>query len=177
MTTVAVVIGQDFEEIEFIAPTDLLRRAGCEVTVISCDQLTVRGATGTQIIVDITLDAVGETVFDVVVLPGGPGVKMLRKNARLIEFIKKHADKPLCAICAAPLLLKDAGLLQAPYTAHFSTAAQLGDIDFTKRVVDNGNVVTSQGPGTAVDFALAVVAKICGAEKSAAIAKTICHGV
>src|SRR5256885_10440275 len=124
MPTVLVLLADGFEEIEALAPVDLLRRAGVEVTVASLnDNRHATGRSGITAHADVALSVVLTTAYDLVFLPGGAGVKNLRADARVMEIVRRqHATgRWLAAICAAPTVLHDAGLLTGRrYTAHFS---------------------------------------------------------
>ncbi|MBI5422649.1 MAG: DJ-1/PfpI family protein [Opitutae bacterium] len=178
MPTVLTLLADGFEEIEAFAPVDLLRRAGVEVTVATLNDN--RHATGRSGIVahgDVALAAVGESLFDLVFLPGGAGVKLLRADARVREVVLRHAstDRWLAAICAAPTVLNDCGLLAGKrYTAHFSVAGELPAILFDERVVTDGKITTSRGAGTSIDFGLHLVRLLSGDEKAKEISKAIC---
>ena len=178
MPTALVLLADGFEEIEALAPVDLLRRAGIEVTVASLNENRhATGRSGITTHADAALSAVQTRDFDLVFLPGGAGVKNLRADARVIEIVRRQhaAGRWLAAICAAPTVLNDAGLLSGRrYTAHFSVAAELPAILATERTVTDGKITTSRGAGTAVEFGLHLVALLCSAEKAAEISKAIC---
>ena len=178
MPTVLAILPEGFEELEAVAPIDLLRRAGAEVTVAALgDTIHVTGRNGLTMHADTTLSAVGESVFDLLFLPGGPGVALLRADPRVRATVLLHhkADRWLAAICAAPAVLHDAGLLAGHrYTAHFSVATELTDILADKRTVADGRLLTSRGAGTAVDFGLLLVDKLFSPEKASEIARSIC---
>ncbi len=178
MPTVLALLPDGFEELEAVAPIDLLRRAGATVTTAALgDGIHVTGRGGVTVHADTTLAAVAALPFDCLFLPGGPGVAALRADPRVLELVRRHAaaDRWLAAICAAPAVLHDAGLLAGRrYTAHFSVAAELPAILAAERVVADGRILTSRGAGTAVDFALLLVAKLFSAEKAAEIARSVC---
>jgi 4-methyl-5(b-hydroxyethyl)-thiazole monophosphate biosynthesis len=178
MPTVLAILADGFEEIEATTPIDLLRRAGVEVTVAALGQdIHVTGRAGLTFHADTTLAAVGNRVFDCVFLPGGPGVKLLRADPRVRQIVQKHAQekKWLAAICAAPTVLHDAGLLtHRRYTAHFSVADELPAILNGLRVVTDGNIVTSRGAGTAMDFGLALIEHLVSPLKAREVAASIC---
>ncbi|MFA6286246.1 MAG: DJ-1 family glyoxalase III [Opitutaceae bacterium] len=178
MPTVLAILPEGFEELEAVAPIDLLRRADAEVTVAALGEtIHVTGRNGLTMHADTTLSAVGESVFDLLLLPGGPGVALMRSDPRVRSTVLLHhkADRWLAAICAAPAVLHDAGLLAGRrYTAHFSVANELTAILADKRVVADGRLLTSRGAGTAVDFGLLLVEKLVSPEKSAEIARSIC---
>ena len=178
MPTVLTLLADGFEEIEAITPVDLLRRAGVEVTVASlAEHRHVTGRSGITVHADIALSDVGERLFDLLLLPGGPGTKNLRADPRVQAVVERHAagGRQLAAICAAPTVLNAAGLLEGRrYTAHFSVAAELPEIIADRRVVVDGSLVTSRGAGTAIDFGLMLVEKLVSAEKAGEVARSIC---
>lgn len=178
MPTVLAILAEGFEEIEATTPIDLLRRAGAEVVVAAlAEGIHVTGRTGITLHADTTLAAVGQRTFDCVFLPGGPGVKHLRADPRVRERVQQQhqAGRWLAAICAAPTVLHDAGLLGGRrYTAHFSVATELPARLADERVVVDGRIVTSRGAGTALDFGLKVVELLFSPEKAAEIARSVC---
>ena len=178
MPTVLAILAEGFEEIEATAPIDLLRRAGAEVTVAAlAEGIHVTGRSGLTMHADTTLAAVGEREFDCVFIPGGPGVKHLRADSRVRAIVLRHAaaNRWLAAICAAPTVLHDAGLLTGRrYTAHFSVANELPAILVNERTVVDGRLLTSRGAGTAIEFGLLLVEKLFSLDKSNEIARSIC---
>lgn len=177
MPTVLAILADGFEEIEAITPIDLLRRAGAEVTIASLgDSTHVTGRSGITVHTETTLATIQLRNFDAVLLPGGPGVKNLRADARVAEVIRRHhgAGRIVSAICAAPTVLHDAGLLPQRYTAHFSVAAELPEIQTDQRAIADGHVVTSRGAGTALDFGLMLIEKLFSPAKAAEVAQSIC---
>lgn len=178
MPSVLAILAEGFEEIEATAPIDLLRRAGAEVTVAGlADGIHVTGRSSLTMHADTPLTAVEGQTYDCLFLPGGPGVKHLRADPRVRAAVLRHhaADKWLAAICAAPTVLHDAGLLAGKrYTAHFSVANELTAILAEERVVADGRILTSRGAGTAVDFGLFLIEKLFSAERSREIARSIC---
>jgi 4-methyl-5(b-hydroxyethyl)-thiazole monophosphate biosynthesis len=178
MPTVLVPLADGFEEIEAFAPVDLLRRAGIEVTVATLnDNGHATGRSGITTHGDATLAAVADRAFDLVFLPGGAGVKHLRSDPRVLKIVRgQHAaGRWLAAICAAPTVLHDAGLLAGRrYTAHFSVANELPAILASERVVTDGRITTSRGAGTAVEFGLHLVSLLVTPGKAEEIGKAIC---
>ena len=178
MPTVLVILAEGFEEVEAITPIDLLRRAGAEVTVASlAEGIHVCGKNGITVHADTALSAVEARDFDCVFLPGGPGVKHLRADPRIRAIILRHhaANRHVTAICAAPTVLHDAGLLKnRRYTAHFSVASELPKIDTNARVVIDGKIATSRGAGTALDFGLALVELLFSQERAEEVGRSIC---
>jgi 4-methyl-5(b-hydroxyethyl)-thiazole monophosphate biosynthesis len=178
MPTVLALLAEGFEEIEAITPIDLLRRAGAGVTLASLsDQRHATGRSGITMHADAALSEIGGHLFDLLFLPGGPGVKNLRADPRVDAVVRAHAaaGKWIAAICAAPTVLNAAGLLDGRrYTAHFSVAGELPHILADERVVVDGNILTSRGAGTAMDFGLLLIEKLMSAEKALEIARSIC---
>ncbi len=178
MPTVLVLLADGFEEIEALAPVDLLRRAGVDVTVASLSEgVHATGRSGITVHGDTTLAEVRTQDFDLLFLPGGAGVKHLRADPRVRELVlRQHAaGRWLAAICAAPTVLHDCGLLAGRrYTAHFSVASELPAILAQERIVTDGKITTSRGAGTSVEFGLHLVSLLTGPAKSADISKAIC---
>ena len=174
-TRVLCLLADGFEEIEMITPVDLLRRAGIEVVVASLQRKTAVGRSGIRVEADASLVSLDTAKFDLLLIPGGPGVANLRKDGRAAtlacEFAK--AGKTVAAICAAPLVLIDAGLLDGKrFTAHQSVREILpGALD--ERVVEDGILITSRGAGTAMDFGLALVARLAGEKAAQQVAADI----
>ena len=178
MPAVLALLAEGFEEIEAITPIDLLRRAGIDVTLASLsDQRHVTGRSGITLHADAALSEIGGHLFDLLFLPGGPGVKNLRADPRVDAVVRAHAaaGKWVAAICAAPTVLNAAGLLAGRrYTAHFSVAGELPHILAEERTVVDGNILTSRGAGTALDFGLLFVESLLSADKARDIARSIC---
>lgn len=172
MARILVPLAQGCEELEAITVVDLLRRAGIEVVTAGLDAQPVRASRGTVLIPDTMLEAALETEYDMVVLPGGlPGADHLRDDARIIDLVRRMADSDryTAAICAAPRVLVKAGLLDNRRATSFPgaiDAASIPGIDYVEdAVVTDGKVVTSRGPGTAMDFALHLIELLSGRDK------------
>ena len=175
MKRVLCILENGFEEIEVITPVDLLRRAGVEVVMAGVSGTEVTGKCGVKVGADVLLADASVDGFDVLLLPGGPAVLALRGNPAVIGLIRQfHGDgKLIAAICAAPLLLKDAGVLgDVNFTAHFSTAAELPDLVDARSVYD-GKLLTSRGAGTALEFGLALVGILAGLKAKDEVAAAI----
>jgi protein deglycase len=161
---VLCLISDGFEEIEAVTPIDLLRRAGVEVVIASLGGTTVTGRCGIRLECDRALAEVNVDACDVLFLPGGPGVNELRVDGQAAALAQAFAaeGKMIAAICAAPLILNDAGLLEGKrFTAHFSTRGDLPG-SLSERVVIDGNLITSRGAGTALEFGFALVEYLAG---------------
>jgi 4-methyl-5(b-hydroxyethyl)-thiazole monophosphate biosynthesis len=171
------LVAEGVEELELVAPVDVLRRAGVEVVLASINgALEVRGRNGIVLRADADLPDVAGGDFDLLLIPGGPAVAALRADGRAAGLAREFADKGrfVAAICAGPLVLKDAGLLDGRrFTAHASVETELPDALTGERVVEDGQIITSRGAGTALEFGLALVDRLCGAEKEEKIARAI----
>lgn len=174
---VLCLIGPGFEEIEAVTPIDLLRRAGAEVVIASVPgDMHVTGRCGVTMHADTSLAEVAGQEFDLLLIPGGPGVKELRADGRPAQVARNMADKGklVAAICAAPTVLADAGLLaDKKYTAHFSVNEELPQSLSGRDVVEDGNVITSRGAGTAMAFGLALVRRLYGDGKAQEIGRAV----
>lgn len=173
---VLCLLSDGFEEVEFVTPVDILRRAGAEVVVAGVRDRVATGRCGIRIEADELLSDVDPRSFDALVIPGGPGVGALREDGRAAELARSFHDagKPVAAICAAPLVLKDAGVLTGrSFTAFRSVRGDLGDGVVEARVVEDGNLITSRGAGTALDFALAITRALLGDEAAESVAGEI----
>ncbi|MEM7310187.1 MAG: DJ-1 family glyoxalase III [Planctomycetota bacterium] len=167
---VLVPLAEGFEEMEAVCIIDVLRRADIEVLVAGLEPGPVRGAHGITLGVDLALDEVDAESLDAVALPGGmPGTLGLMEDERVLALLRRlhAAGRPTAAICAAPMVLEAAGLVDGvEVTSHPAVRHRLGaaQVLAAPRVVRSGNVWTSQGPGTAIEFALALVEELCGPE-------------
>jgi 4-methyl-5(b-hydroxyethyl)-thiazole monophosphate biosynthesis len=169
---VLVPLAQGCEELEAVTIIDLLRRAGIEVITAGLDTQPVRGSRGTVLIPDTSLDEVMTQAFDMVVLPGGlPGADHLEADVRIQQLLINmyESDRYIAAICAAPKVLASAGLLQGKQVTCFPGVLDAADIEGmnvkTDPVVQDGKVITSRGPGTAMDFSLLLIESLVGRDK------------
>ncbi len=172
MSHVLVPLAQGCEELEAVTITDLLVRAGIKVTTCGLDDRPVTASRGITIIPDTSIDKILNQSFDLIVLPGGlPGADHLRDDERLQALIKKQArqNKYLGAICAATKALAQAGVLDGKTATGFPGVLNaLGNSNITisdNAVEIDGNIVTSRGPGTAIDFTLALIELLEGKDK------------
>lgn len=174
---VLCLLAAGFEEIETVTPIDLLRRAGAEVVVASVGgEPSVTGRSRITLRADAALADVAGQHFDLLLVPGGPGVKALRSDGRPARLAEEfhQSGKMVAAICAGPTVLKDAHLLEnRKFTAHFSVYEELPGALADERVVQDGAILTSRGAGTALDFGLALVRALFGQDKSNEIARAI----
>lgn len=173
------IIVDGVEELEAVAPIDLLRRAGVEVTVAAASGSNlITGRNNIRLGADCLFEPSIDTGYDLVVVPGGPGHKTLRENAAVLEFLSKQQDagRLIGSICAGPVVLKEAGVLEGKrYTSFPGTAEELPERESELPVVVDGNLITSQGAGTAFPFGLALVEALCGKEVRDQIARSTCY--
>ncbi len=169
MASVLIPLAQGCEELEAVTIIDLLRRAGITVVTAGLDNGAVRGSRGTVLIPDTTLDQALHQAFDMVALPGGqPGANNLNADARIHTLLKTMATqgKYITAICAAPLVLANAGMLHGKQATSFPGVLEQMNLPEVKlktaAVVQDGKIITSRGPGTAMDFALVLIEVLVG---------------
>lgn len=178
MSRVLMPLADGFEEIEALGVVDTLRRAGIEVVIAGLYDGPVRSSRNVRILPDTTIDAVQSSEFDMFVLPGGqPGTDNLNADPRIYTLLKEFDsnDKLIGAICAAPSILASAGLLGGRRATSYPTySGRLnGALYENKPVVHDGNIVTSQGAGTAIVFGLKIVELLAGRNKSAEVASAM----
>lgn len=169
MKSVLIPLAPGFEDLEAVTLVDLLRRAGIEVVTAGLTAGLIEGSRGIRIQPDTTLEAVMARDFDMIALPGGmPGAEHLKNDARVQALLQRHgrAGKFTAAICAAPIALAQAGLLEGKRaTSYPGFIEKLGlpnTVCLEEPVVVDGKVATSRGPGTAMDFALALIELLVG---------------
>ena len=172
MPTVLVPLAQGSEELEAVTIIDVLRRAEINVITASLDGNTITASRGVKLVADTSLDKVVNQEFDMIVLPGGvAGATHLDEDERIHRILKKMSQdgKYTAAICAAPKVLANAGLLEGKMATSYPGFIDKMDLPQTRvledTVVIDDKVITSRGPGTAMDFALALVEKLSGKEK------------
>ena len=183
MARVLVPLAPGFEELEAISITNILRRAGIDVLTAGLEPGAVRASRGTVVMPDTSLDQVLHEDFDLVVLPGGqPGADNLRDDPRVLHILQRtYAEGRLVgAICAAPKVLAHAGLLNGRRATHYPgalSAEELSGVTDSSAAVElDERVITSRGPGTAMDFALALVELLLGQAKRNDVEKGLVRG-
>lgn len=172
---VLVPLAEGMEELEAVTIIDVLRRGGVEVTSAALGRdLTVRGSRGVSVLADALWSALAPDTFDAVVLPGGgKGTENLAADPRVIRTVQSFnaAGKTVAAVCAAPTVLAAAGILEGRKATCYPTCAQdLGEAYDEAPVIADGNIVTSQGPGTAMLFALVLIRLLVGEEAAQRVA-------
>jgi len=169
MPSAVVLVTEGFEEVEALAVVDFLRRASVKVTLAGPTERVTSGKK-VDVGMDATFSQVSGKVFDALILPGGPGWANTQKSAECKALAEEHVrqGKWVCAICAAPsTALGYWGLLKGRRATCYPGMEKIGlkDAHFSEdRVVVDGKFITSRGPGTALEFALAVVEHLVGKE-------------
>lgn len=183
MVNVLVPVADGSEEIETVTIVDVLRRAGANVKLASVAEegrLDVTASRQVKLVADCHIDDVAEETFDLIAVPGGlPGAEYLRDSEHLLALLKRHMeeDRLTGAICAAPaVVLHHHQLIDGPATAHPGFVDQLAHPRPQERVVIDGQLVTSQAPGTAIEFALTLVEKLYDREKRDELARQMVAG-
>lgn len=170
MKNALVLFAEGSEELEAVTIINILRRGGLNVTLAGLTTGPLRGSRGTLLVPDTSLDEALKQGYDLVVLPGGqPGTNHLKADVRVLKLVcdMYAAGKLVAAICAAPSVLAAAGLLDGKHATCFPTcldafpAVRLQ----STAVVEDGNLITSRGPGTAIDFALVLLERLTGQAK------------
>ncbi len=176
---VYLLLADGFEEIEALTPVDYLRRVGVSVETLGVTSLTVKGGHGITVTCDRLLADADKNKLDLLILPGGlGGVKGISESETAREYIRYAiSEKKLAAICAAPTLPASMGLLKGrkaicyPDMSDELTAG--GATVIREHVVSDGNLITSMGPGTAEEFAFALVKELKGSEALASLKKAL----
>ncbi|WP_303906792.1 DJ-1 family glyoxalase III [Thiohalomonas denitrificans] len=180
MASVLVPLAEGCEELEAVTIIDLLTRGGIDVVTAGLTEGPVKASRGVTLLPDTTLAEALAHDFDMVVLPGGaPGAERLDNDPRIGELLKKMASKDeyIAAICAAPKVLANAGLLtgrKATSFPGFIDKMEIPNLTYVEDpVVQDGKVITSRGPGTAMDFALHLVELLAGKAKRDEVEATL----
>lgn len=177
MKTICIFLASGFEEVEALAPLDVLRRGGVEVKTVSVTgEKTVVGSHGVPVVADMLFEEVNKEDVAMVVLPGGlPGATNLDAHEGLGKLVQEFAaeGKPLSAICAAPLVFGNRGLLAGKNaTCYPGFDKYLDGAHYTANLVEkDGNFITGKGPGAAWEFGFAILEKFVGAEKAMELKK------
>jgi len=180
---VYVLLGDGFEEIEALAPVDLLRRAGIKVsTVTLTDELPVRGGHGITAQADTTLGQIDFGAMEMLVLPGGGGVATISDTPAAIDLIERawESGKLIGAICAAPSILAALSLVDGKRVVCHPTVADIvggagAKLQPDLPAVRDGNLITGKSAGAAMDFSLELVAALSGTEASDDLRRAILY--
>lgn len=165
---VLVPLAEGFEEIEALTVVDVLRRVAVDVVTAGVRAGSCKGRSGIVVSPDTTLDeALASGPFDMIVLPGGmPASATLRDDDRVTSRVAemKADGRLVAAICAAPIALARAGVLEGETFTSYPGMDLPAEGYSEERVVVSGNVITSRGPGTAMEFAIELVRLLLGDE-------------
>ena len=180
---VAEFIVEGFEQIEALTPVDLLRRAGITVDTVSVfDEKNVKSSHNVIIETDKNMKDINLDDYDMVILPGGPGTENYEKSELLLKKLQefsKNDKKYTAAICAAPGILARLGILKDKKAVSFpsveSDLEKNGAVLLKENVITDGNITTSRGAGTAVDFSLRLIEILKGKDEAERIAKQIIY--
>jgi len=179
MAKALVILADGFEEIEATTAIDVLRRGGVETVSASLSgEKTARGAHGISVLADASFKDVSDGDFDAIVLPGGgEGTENLRRSPELLDRLRRQRreGRLVCAICAAPVVLVDAGILEPEQhvTCYPACTVQLDRKSAGVPVVSDGGVVTGEGPGASLLFALVVLSSLAGETVARKIARNM----
>lgn len=174
MASVLLPLAEGFEEVEAVALIDVMRRGGIDVRIAYIgESALVTGANGITVQADNALTSIDPDEFDMMALPGGwGGTYKLADDEHVIALLQQFkSQKVVGAMCAAPYVLKKAGVLGSNYTCYPGAKEKIDHPGYRDdvKVVTDGNVMTSQGPGTAVCFGLAIVERLVGTETMMAV--------
>jgi 4-methyl-5(b-hydroxyethyl)-thiazole monophosphate biosynthesis len=177
---VMVPLANGFEEIEAFTVVDILRRANIKVDTVGVIGSVIQSKHGVKIIVDRTLNQINPDSYDAIILPGGsPGYQNLGRTSKLIEILKtfNSQNKLIGAICGAPTILAKEGILDDKKATVYPGHEKSLPYPRNGPVVVDGNIITSQGPGTAIEFALKIVAKILSPAEAQRLKKELVANV
>jgi 4-methyl-5(b-hydroxyethyl)-thiazole monophosphate biosynthesis len=169
MVKALVLMAQGFEEIELSSIVDILRRGNISVTIAGLSSGLITGSRGINIQPDVLLDSIDE-LFDIIILPGGsPGYINLGNDKRVLDLVNRYYSegKIVAAICAAPSVLAKAGILEKKKATIFDGMEDLlkNAKYVNQTVVEDQNIITSQGPGTSIEFALTILLRLTNEKK------------
>ena len=167
MKPLLVILAPGFEEIEFTAPVDILRRLEVPVTTAGVKGRMVEGAHGINMQADMLMVDVDAEDYSGIILPGGAASWVLRATPGVLKLVREMnaAGKIVAAICAAPIALEAAGVLKDKNITCYPAEAVTNDIKSAANIattptVTDGNIITGKGPGAALEFGFAIGAKL-----------------
>ncbi len=178
MKKVLIPLAEGFEEIEALATADILRRAGLEVVLAGLPGTIVKGRSGIKVIADTKIEDVNHKNFDCLVLPGGnPGYVNLSRSKKVFDIINDFNDKEklIAAICAAPSILAKMGILDERRATIYPGMEREIPRPRSGKVVVDGHIITSEGPGTAFDFALEIIRQLLGKQEAEEVKKKMVY--
>lgn len=161
-----IFLSTGFEEIEALTTVDLVRRAGIALKTVSCEaERLVNGSHGIPVMADVLFTEVDFADAEMLILPGGS--RRLGEFPALCDLLKKHNEtgKEIAAICAAPSVLGDLGILEGKQaTCYPGFESYLGDAYVGGLVVESKNIITAKGPGLSSDFAFCIIEHLAGSD-------------
>ncbi len=180
MSSALVLLSPGFEEIEAVTIIDLLRRGDIEVTVAGLQKEWVGGSHHIAIRPDVYYLNVNPNDFDWLILPGGqPGTNHLKEDSHVLQWVKQRfgSEKKLAAICAAPTVFATAGIADGLKLTSYPSEREIfkNSRYLEESVVRDGNILTSRGVGTAIEFSLALIADLKGKEKADEVRRRILY--
>ncbi len=176
----ALLMAPGFEEIEAITCLDLLRRASIPIVSVGLSDGVIMASRETRHIADLAFEEVAEKTWDLLILPGGAeGVVNLRKEDRVRQMVLRHSQqrKWVAAICAAPTLLAEWGLLQDQrFTCHptVQSTIQASGLELDQRVVVSGHFITSLAAGSSIEFSYEIIRQLRGEESVRQVNRGVC---
>jgi len=179
MASALVLVAEGFEEIEVTTIVDVLRRGGVEVTMAGLGSEIIKGAHGIAIQTETTVDSIRGTDFEMLILPGGqPGTDNLMADQNVLNMVEEAfaRGRYLSAICAAPLVLAKCGILEGKNATCYPACKEgLQGANYIEdqNVVTDGNITTSRGPNTAMEFSLRLIEILVDDEKAKNIAEEL----
>lgn len=173
---ILIPFADGFEEIEAVTNVDVLRRVGIEVISVTLNNKIVKGAHNIEFLTDCHISEINIEDFDGIILPGGmPGATNLRESKEVLNILKEldRKNKLIAAICAAPIVLKEADIIENINITSFpGFEDELKSGNYLReRVVVDGNVITGRGPGVTLEFAIAIVDYLLGDNVSKKVKK------
>ena len=179
MARAVLILADGFEEIEALSVVDILRRAKVEVFIAGLKEGYAASARGVKVLPDGLIGGIKAADFDAIILPGGqPGADNINADNKVAELLYEfnEAGKLICAICAAPYILAEKGLLNGKKATCFPSYAEaLGESYIEQKVVEDGNIITSRGPATAPDFTFKLVDRLAGKEITDSLRKAMLY--
>lgn len=180
---VYIILGKGFEEVEAVAPMDILRRGGVDAAFAGIGGKTVSGTHSIQITADTTVEKIDLAKTDMLIIPGGMGgVESIEGSKAAMELVKKAYEKgiPLGAICAGPRVLGRVGALKGKHAVCYpGMDSQMGGalIDNSRMACTDGNIVTGRGPGAAISFGLEVLKFLRGEKAAEQVAEGMTYDI
>ncbi|MDR2905919.1 MAG: DJ-1/PfpI family protein [Helicobacteraceae bacterium] len=176
MKKVLIPLANGFEEIEAVTIIDILRRAGVQTEIAGVGRYEVLGAHGIAIGAEITMEDASTNDYDALVLAGGHENAMTLSGDQITQdfIVKMNKDQKLvAAICASPIALAQAGVIKGDFTCYAGYEGGIEANYKNERVVESGNIITSQGPGTAAEFSFAIVSRLVDLETAERVKKSM----